>query len=186
MYIDGINAIRASDGSNSYSTGFLLDSGAVANWTATAGSPLSATGSIFIWTSPTTANQTVRISATVGSDTAYRDIFVTGETLSFSPSTAVEGTVDDVTLVHRMENGARRGRRKVAPKQSFDLTFRNRTLTEYNAVLALFDNVGKLEPFGMIHPITNLMTAWYFDSAISQRYGGRGCSIDYSFKVQEA
>lgn len=182
MYIDGPNAMPVGG-----QTVWALDSLASATWTASAGSPTSGSGVGFgIWTAPGSPT-TVRISATVSGETVYKDVVITNqELIGISPSLVVEGTIDDVTLIHRMENGGRRGRRKIPPKQSFELTFRSRTLTEYETVRDLFNAVGKLEPFGMYHPITDTIGAWYFDSAISQRYGGRGCSIDFSFRVQEA
>lgn len=178
----------ASDGTDNYTTAWALDTGASAAWTASAGSPLSDTGIFFgIWTTPNAPNTTVRITAVSGGQTVIKDVvIVSGEAFPYRPSLLVEGTLDDVTLIHRMENGLRRGRLKIRAKASYDLTFKNRNLTEYNVADALFQSIGKLTPFLMADPITDEYKAWYFDSAVTRRYGGRGCSIDYSFRVLEA
>lgn len=182
MYILGPTAIKKS-----VATVFAVDTGASADWTASGGSPASQTTSLFLWTAPGTGNVSIRLTATVGGVTAIHDIYVAEEEWTYIPSIPLEGTVDDVTLIHRMENGTRRGRRKVPPKLSYELRFNNRSLTEYSAALTLFDTVGKLTPFAMQDPVTNANKAWYFDSAITRRYGGRdNCTIDYSFRVLEA
>ena len=168
----------------SSATNWTTDLGGSLSWTASGGTPTSGSGTPFIWGAP--ASGTIRITVTNGSLTAIRDVLVVTYSLSQEPSLAVEGSVDDVTLFHRMENGARRGRQKIPPKAAWELTFKNRVQADYDAVISLFALVGKLQPFFMNDPITGLGNAWYFDSAITRRYGGRGCSIDYSFRVLEA
>lgn len=182
MYIIGPTAIKKS-----VSTAYVVDTLGSAAWTASGGSPTSQTTSLFLWTAPSSGNVTIRLTATVGGSVAIFDVYVAEDELTFVPSLAVEGTLDDVTLIHEMENGARRGRRKVPPRLSYELRFNNRDQTEYDAVVTLFNSVGKLTPFAMQDPITNANKAWYFDSAITRRLGGKAsCSIDYSFRVKEA
>jgi len=187
MYILGPTAMPPSDGTNNYTTIFSLDDGSSATWTASAGTPTTGSGAFFgIWTTPNAPGTTVRITATSGGVTVILDIIITSADFPYAPSIVVEGTVDDVTLLHTMENGARRGRRKTGVKGAWDLTFKNRTLTEYNDVISKFDQLGKLLPFAMNDPITGLKVGWYFDSAINRQYGGRSCGITYAFKVKQA
>lgn len=154
------------------------------SWTATAGTPTSGSGSPFIWGAP--ASGVVRISVTNGSLTEIRDVQVVTFTFFQDPSIVVEGSMDDITVLHQMENGSRAGRRKSKAKRRWELTFRSRTVSEYDTAVALFNNVGKLEPFLMLDPITQLNTAYYFDSGISVKYGGRSCDVTYAFRILEA
>jgi hypothetical protein len=160
-------------------------------WSATSGSGTPGgppTYYYFDWTAPSSG--TARITAVrddgVNVYTAVLDLTITMHQFNYRPSLVVEGTLDDTTLLHTMENGGRRGRRKTPALQRWELKFNNRSMAEYEAALALFDSAGKLEPFTMLDPVLNSSRAWYFDSAISQRFGGRGCDISYSFRVVEA
>lgn len=157
--------------------------GGTLSWTATGGTPTSGSGSSFSWGAP--ASGVVRISVSNGSLSAYRDVLVVTYSTTVKASIPLDGSVDDITLTHTMESGGRKGRRKASPKRRWELAFRKRTVTEYNTVVSLFNTVGKLEPFLMADPVTNVNTAWYFDSAISVRYN-KDCSVEYSFRVVEA
>lgn len=185
MYIVGPGAMPVSGGLYSASTTYSIDSGGSASWTASAGSPTSGTTAAFSWTPPASA-QTVRITAVAGGVTAILDVFVTGYGFPYDPSIDVEGSIGDVTLLHEMESGTRIGRRKVGPKQKFNLPFKNRPIAEYNALLTLYAAVGSLVPFAMAHPITGVAKGWYFDSEISVKYGGRSCAISFDVRIKEA
>jgi hypothetical protein len=156
------------------------------NWTFSAGTPTSATGATVFWTAPASGGFTVRITATNGTDTAIKDVQIVDELFSYNPSLAVEGSLDDTTLLHTMDDGGRRGRLKAFAKLRYELKFNNRSLSEYGDAISLFRANGKLLPFLMDDPVNGQRRAWYFDSAINYRYGARGCSIDYSFRVVEA
>ncbi len=154
-------------------------------WEASAGSPTSYTvgSSSFAWTSPAT-QQTVTITFKhLGVVQATRLIAVTSNALTYAPSIAVEGTEGGKVILHTMENGVRRGRTKTSSKRRYELKFNNRDATEFGAVRTLYNTCLTLLPFFMNDPITGAQSTWYFDSDMAVRYGGLGCSIDYSFRV---
>lgn len=153
-------------------------------WNVNIGSPMSGGGASFLWTAPGFSGF-ARLEASNGALTLIRDVRVLNVELSVRPTKVVSGTEDDTTLTHRMMDGARRGRRKTPSKQAWELRFSSRTIDEFEVVQALWETCGKTEPFLMDDPITGDKLAWYFDSAITKRYSGRECSIDYSFRVLE-
>jgi hypothetical protein len=192
MQIIGPGAIEPSDGIDNYTTTFYLDTGDSASWTASAGTPTSDTGVFFgLWTSPNSPGAYVRITATVGSVVAIHDIYITGESLNMRADQVAEGTEGDRSLIHEMENGAPRGRRKSGRKRKYALAFNNRTEAELATIRTLYDEVGVLLPFATYDPIALGSSAHSFvcrfDSDISvARRDGAKCALQISFRVKEA
>lgn len=170
-----------------WTVSFSTDLTGTINWTASAGTA-SFTGKPFVWSAPNTA-QTVRITASNGTTTLIWDILVVSREMGYKPSKRIKGRYVDKSLIHIMENGARRGRRKVRAKMAYEFSFQNRTYTEYTEQRALYDELGTLAPFLMwdpIDPTGQTWTAYYFDSEIVVESGGRNCAIDYSVRLMEA
>lgn len=156
-----------------------------AAWTASAGTPASASGSTFGWTAPMSPGSVVRITVTSGSIVLVRDVTITDAVFQYKPSLAIAGEIDDITLIHKMADGSRRGRRKSPPRRNFEFVFKKRTPAEFAAVSAFVDQVGFFTPFILVEPGTLTVTAWYLDSKLEKTRLPSG-AIDYSFRAEEA
>lgn len=174
---------------------FRSDYGFGASWTASGGSPTTGTTSgptdPFIWTAPGTGGVTIRITATSVSTVTILDIFVAEHSLDMRADQVAEGTEGDRTILHEMENGLPRGRRKSGRKRKYALAFNNRTEADLATIRAVYDQVGSLIPFYTYDPIIKGSTLGSFicrfDSELSvSRRDGAKCGIAISFRVKEA
>lgn len=152
-------------------------------WSASAGSINSTTG---VWTAPSVDGQVVTITVTNGTATETRTVTVL-EPFTYKPSLTQEVSYTRRVLQSISEDGRVTGRVKNLNDASplvADLEFRNRDLTEFEAVLTFWQEKYPHRPFCWTDEIRSVRHAVYFDSDLTCNALTDG-AIDYSFRIRE-
>lgn len=156
------------------------------NWTADLGSPLTGTGANFAWTAPNQAGLVARITATNGTFSVAVELPVL-EKFAYDPTLNIPWDRKKTVLISRAEDRSRSSRVKDKGGlafEAFEFTFRNRDLTELNAVHAFWDKHYPQKRWIYEDKLRNVRKVLYFDSDIRQE-AGIACDIDYSFRAVE-
>lgn len=156
---------------------------AVIAWSASIGSINSSTG---VWTAPSLAGQTARITATNGTFTATLEVLVL-EAFPFSDFILPMSWDRNLPALVSMseDRSSRITREKARPFDSYPIRLTSRTLADSNAVDAFFDAQGFGKPFILEDKVRGIRKVGWFDSPI--RHEARDeCDIDLSFQFLEA
>jgi hypothetical protein len=156
---------------------------ALPTWSASIGSIDSSTG---VWTAPSLAGQTARISVTNGTFTVILEVPVL-ESFPFSDvSLPVSWDRNLTALTGISEDRSNRITREKAPAHdSYQVKLTARTLTDCNAIDAFFDTHGFGKLFILEDAVRGVRKVGWFDSPI--RHEARDeCDIDLAFQFLEA
>ena len=156
---------------------------ALITWSASIGSINSSSG---IWTAPSLAGQTARITVSNGTSDTMIEVQVLESFPLTDPSLPVIWERNLIALLSMSEDRSRRAaRRKSPPFDSYEVKYLSRSLTESNTVDAFFDahEFGRL--FILDDKVRNVRRVGWFDSPIRHE-GNDECAIDLSFRFLEA
>lgn len=154
-------------------------------WTASAGSINSGTG---VWTAPSVIGQTVRITATSGGSSVSRDVVVLEKFPFDDPALPLTWDRRKTVLISRAEDRTRGARVKDKgnlPFETFELAFKNRTVTQLQTAHDFWDRYYPDKKFIFDDKLRNVRKVVYFDSDVRQE-GNARCGIDFSFRLIEA
>lgn len=157
---------------------------AAVTWTASAGSIVSTTG---VWTAPSLLGQTVRITATDGTITVFRDVLIM-EKFPFTNFAEMSIDYKSTSLISTAEDRTRVARSKDKdglPFKSGEVRYSQRSVADLVTVQDFFKRNLFSKRFIFEDLRENVRIAAYFDSNI--RYeGNKRCGIDISFRIVEA
>ncbi len=159
-----------------------------ATWSASCGTA-SGSGATFLWTAPSQAGVTCKVTATGSGFTKIVDMPVL-KLFPYDPNAIIPWDRRKTVLVSRAEDRTRLTRVKDKlglGYESYELTFNNRDLTELQAAHAFWEEhyPGLRFIFAnkVYSPVKRLVG--YFDSDFRTEAGGTFCPIDYSFRFIE-
>lgn len=152
-------------------------------WSASAGSINSTTG---VWTAPSVDGQYVTITVTNGTATETRVVQVL-EPFPYLPSLTQEISYSRKVIQSVSDDGIVTGRVKSLndgfPLRA-DLEFRNRDVSEFEAVLTFWQRKYPHRPFCWTDEIRSKRHGVYFDSDLTVSALTDG-AMDYSFRIRE-
>src|SRR5262249_728030 len=152
-------------------------------WTATAGSINSSSG---IWTAPGVLGQTAKIGVSGGGFSVPPHVVIASK-FPCDPTAMIPVDVSRKALISEAEDGTRAARIKNksgGSQRKMELSFRNRDLTELEAVIAFWLANYPSKPFIFMDKVRNKRVVAYFASDLHYDVGA-SCDIDYSFRIVE-
>lgn len=156
------------------------------NWTADLGSLSGATGATVTWTAPNQSQLVALITATNGTYTITVEIPVLKH-FPYDPSRDVKWQRRKTVLVSRAEDRSRSSRVKDSDDRAFEpfeLAFRDRNLTEFNAAMTFWDDHYPGLRFIYEDKLRTVRKVVYADSDIEVS-GYTQNALTYSFRVVE-
>lgn len=149
-------------------------------WSASAGSINSSSG---LWTAPSLAGQTARITVTDGTRTVTLDIPVLNVFPITRFATPMDGARSKKVVIGEAEDGTDFSRVKANARDSYPLQLKLLTLTEYQSIQEFWDDHHPGKPFIMEDVPRQKRMVVKFDSDLAWRtLAGR---FEVSFRVKE-
>ena len=103
--------------------------------------------------------------------------------LPYQPSYVIAGQQRQIVVVDYSDDRTRYGRKKGGVFYDYDLIFRNRDLTEFQAFQTFWGNHYPATQFTWSEPFQNVTHTGYFTSDISYEIEA-DCAITYRVKIQ--